>query len=364
MTGESILAAIRHPVELLFDPTQRLSIFYLATALAFAIFIYWRERSARGQSGVKGLLNWLVPWDVVTHDSAKADYFMFFINKSIIAAIYASILIQAHFWVHIVEAVFGPAPAGPEQPSWGVTLIYTIAITLAFDGALWFGHYIFHKVPVLWEFHKVHHSAEVMTPLTAVRMHPFEEAVSSLMGAFAVGVTFGLLDQYFGSGAREFSLFQLNIIMFVFFVAAFNLRHSHVWLRYPNWLQHVVVSPAQHQVHHSKAIRHWDKNMGFIFAFWDWAAGTLYSPKTRETLDYGLGNGEDGTWNSPRALYFRPFKNAYALFKSGWRNVFVFPPKHMRPKESKRPEEAASPNDLPLVVSSDGGSGRFKTEDR
>lgn len=320
---DSALHALRHPFELLFDPTQRLSLFYMGTALVAAIFVYWRSREYTREHGLKGLLEWLIPIEVLTHDSAKADYVMFFVNKSLIAAIYASILIQAPFWLGVVEQVMGPAPAGADQTSWFITAIYTAVMILAFDAALWFAHYIFHRVPFLWEFHKVHHSAEVMTPLTAARMHPVEEAVAATFSGFVVGTTFGLLDQIFGTGSRVFSLFDVNIFLFAFFLAAFNLRHSHVWLQYPNWLQHIFVSPAQHQIHHSKARRHWDKNMGFIFAFWDWSAGTLHSPKSNENVEFGLGNGEDGTWNNALVLYFRPFKNAYDLWRQKGRGAFV-----------------------------------------
>jgi len=338
---DEVAAALRHPLELFFDPNQRLSLFYLSTALIAAIFVFLRSREQTKEHGAKGLLEWLLPWEVIAHKSAKADYVMFFVNKSIVGAIYASILIQAPFWYGVVESAMGPAPAGPEQSSWIITAIYTVLILLAFDGALWFGHYIFHKVPFLWEFHKVHHSAEVMTPLTAARMHPFEEAISSMLGAVAVGVVFGLLDQVFGTGGRVFALFDLNIFVFVFFLAAFNLRHSHVWLPYPDWVQHIFVSPAQHQIHHSKAREHWDKNMGFIFAFWDWGAGTLYSPKSKENVEYGLGNGEDGTWNNPVALYFRPFKNAYELVKKNPGGAFVSASDQMAADVEDTPAQSA-----------------------
>ena len=336
---EEIFAALRHPFELFFDPTQRLSILHMGTALAFAIFVFYRSRKS-----LKGLIKWLLPWDILTHKSAKADYVMFFVNKSIIAAIYASVLIQVSVWYALVEKIMGPAGPGPSEPSWAISAVYTLAAVLAVDGALWLGHYIFHKVPFLWEFHKVHHSAEVMTPLTATRMHPLEDIISTSMSGFAVGVVVALLDQYFGTGARAFTLFGLNIVIFLFFVVAFNLRHSHVWLQYPNWIQHVFVSPAQHQIHHSKARKHWDKNMGFIFAFWDWGAGTLYSPKTNENVEYGLGNGEDGTWNNPVTLYFRPFKNAYELFKKDPRGALTRKPAKSKAKQAVAPESSAETN--------------------
>jgi sterol desaturase/sphingolipid hydroxylase (fatty acid hydroxylase superfamily) len=332
MNFDAIKEVFTHPFTLFFDPSQRLSLVYMITALIVAVGVYYtRKRS------LAGLMSWLLPKEVLLHPSAKADYVMFFINKSVVFAIYASIVIQSQFWFDLVNATMGP----PEQvaPSLAITVLTTVVIAVNMDAMLWFAHYIFHKVPFLWEFHKVHHSAEVMTPITASRMHPLEEIISSMMSGFAVGVTAALMNQAFGQGAVMLNLFGVNIILAIFFLAAFNLRHSHVWVRYPVWLQRIFVCPAQHQIHHSKARRHWDKNMGFIFGLWDWAAGTLYAPKTHEKLEYGLGNGEDGTWNRASVLYLRPFANAYRLFASGWRNAFFHPAKSVTPVEDPQGED-------------------------
>ena len=59
-------------------------------------------------------------------------------------------------------------------PAWIVLTLATVLQLLAYELAYWSAHYGFHKVPALWEFHKVHHSAEVMTTLTELRQHPVE----------------------------------------------------------------------------------------------------------------------------------------------------------------------------------------------
>ena len=313
MTFEDVLEFASHPFTLFFDTAERLSIPYMLTALMVAIFVYARANRGRPDGGLKGLLPWLFPKDVITHPSAKADYWMFFINKSLIVAIYASIPGQALLWMALVDWVLGPVPQEETAPSLWISLLYTVILAVVVDGVLWFAHYIFHKVPFLWEFHKTHHSAEVMTPLTATRMHPLEELFSSSLSGAAVGITYQLLNHAFGAEHGFIQFLGVNLVLGLFFLAAFNLRHSHVWFQYPYWLQHIFVSPAQHQIHHSRAMKHWDKNMGFIFAFWDWGAGTLYAPKGKEEIRFGLGNGEDGTWNSAKTLYFQPFVNTYAL---------------------------------------------------
>ena len=62
----------------------------------------------------------------------------------------------------------------PLWPAWVVMTMATALQLLTYEFAYWFGHYLFHKVPAMWEFHKVHHSAEVMTTLTELRQHPVE----------------------------------------------------------------------------------------------------------------------------------------------------------------------------------------------
>src|SRR5438094_778580 len=53
-------------------------------------------------------------------------------------------------------------------------IILMVALFLALEFAYWFDHYLSHKVPLLWEFHRVHHSAEVLTPFTNSRVHPID----------------------------------------------------------------------------------------------------------------------------------------------------------------------------------------------
>ena len=56
----------------------------------------------------------------------------------------------------------------------------TIRLLLLLDIGHYISHYIQHKVPFFWEFHKVHHAAEVLTPVTAFRAHPVESILDSL----------------------------------------------------------------------------------------------------------------------------------------------------------------------------------------
>jgi sterol desaturase/sphingolipid hydroxylase (fatty acid hydroxylase superfamily) len=161
----------------------------------------------------------------------------------------------------------------------------------------------------------VHHSAEVLTPLTAGRVHPLDDAISFLLAGVMGASHFSLCRSLLGSNAVMFGVFQLNVLVVIFYFAGFHLRHSHVWLPYKGIWGKLFVSPAHHQVHHSVAQRHWDKSLGFVFAMWDSLFGTLYAVDKREIFQIGMNGHEEGEYHSVRAMYILPFVKA-------WRRIY------------------------------------------
>lgn len=318
------------PYDQFFDKSNRMAWIYLVSALVVAVFAYLIDRVRKGQAAQVSLLRWLLPPEVLKHPSAQVDLAYFVINKMLLTVIFGSILVTAPIasdaTSYLLEQLFGP-PTGGVTPHWVYTALTTLAVLLVLDFNLWLMHYIFHKVPFLWDYHKVHHSAEVMTPITAARMHPAEEVLTSIVTTLSVGATYAVLHYTLGAAAIQVTIFEINIFLALFYFSAFHLRHSHVWVRFPYWLQHILVCPAQHQIHHSVERRHWDKNMGFIFAFWDWAAGTLYAPKGKEELTFGLGTAEDGgTWHSLGALYILPFRQSWERIRGKKADASAAPP--------------------------------------
>jgi len=51
-----------------------------------------------------------------------------------------------------------------------------------------------------------------------------------------------------------------------------------------------------------------------MLAVWDWMFGSLYVPKERETLEFGLGSKEDGEYSSVAKLYGLPFVKLYRKY--------------------------------------------------
>ncbi|MCU4652182.1 sterol desaturase family protein [Roseibacterium sp. SDUM158016] len=309
-----LLELARAPFGHFTNTRDRLSYVYLGSALLVAIIVYVVTKAREGTLAAAGLVKWLLPKEVLLHPSCQTDFAYFFVVRLLRAAIYGSVVISSSavsaLTVAGLTSLLGPS-APTVEPSFWIAVGVTLVIVVVIDFTLWFMHYVYHVIPFLWDYHKVHHSAEVMTPITAARMHPVEEIMDMSVAGVVIGTVYGLFAYFLGPAAVQLTIFEVNVVLAVFFLAAFNLRHSHVWVRYPVWLQHIFVCPAQHQIHHSVAREHWDKNMGFIFAVWDWAAGTLYTPKGKEEITFGLGTEEDGgAWHSVSALMFRPFQQS------------------------------------------------------
>jgi sterol desaturase/sphingolipid hydroxylase (fatty acid hydroxylase superfamily) len=74
-----------------------------------------------------------------------------------------------------------------------------------------------------------------------------------------------------------------------------------------------LISPAQHQIHHSIKKEHHNKNFGVAFAFWDYMFGSLYISKNNEDVKFGISDTEHKYENNIVYLYLSPFVGIYKL---------------------------------------------------
>jgi sterol desaturase/sphingolipid hydroxylase (fatty acid hydroxylase superfamily) len=207
----------------------------------------------------------------------------------------------------------------PPAPGDGSRVITALVVFMAGDLTLYWYHRLNHGRPVLWAFHALHHSAEEMSPVTAFRHHPLYSITAGLLVAVTVGLAQGTA-MALVTGTLDMALLAgLNVFAAVLNLATNNLKHSHIWMRFPVWLEHILISPALHQVHHSIDPKHHDRNYGDVLALWDWMFGTLYIPKTDEVIRFGLGdrNGTPLPQRHPtlRAALVEPVARARALLQ-------------------------------------------------
>jgi sterol desaturase/sphingolipid hydroxylase (fatty acid hydroxylase superfamily) len=166
--------------------------------------------------------------------------------------------------------------------------MFTIGV-FVFDDFLRFAHhYLMHKIPFLWQLHKTHHSARILTPITLYRTHPLESAMATIRNSLSSGAAIGAFVFLFKGHFSLFTLFGVNFFGFTFNALASNLRHSHIDLPF-GWLEWIFISPKQHQIHHSKNQAHFDRNFGVSLAIWDSCTRSLVRSKhVNEKLKFGL----------------------------------------------------------------------------
>lgn len=270
---------VTDPSERAFWPFLIISLIIGAAALA------WRYRSSRAIA--RDLLSpriWL-------HRSALMDYRLVVLKAVIqvllLAPLALSALAIAVAAVGQLTSWFGE-PTASSLSALQITAIYTVVLFVAWDASRYLVHLLLHRVPALWEFHKVHHSAEVLTPFTVYRVHPVESLLFGLRGALVTGVITGVFFYLFQDKAVQLELLGVNAVGVVLNAAGANLRHSHVWLSYGQVLERVLISPAQHQLHHSLDPEDHDKNYGSFLACWDALGGTLKLARRRPS-GFGLG---------------------------------------------------------------------------
>lgn len=255
---------------------------------------------------------------IYTHPSAINDYKYTYINAFLVLLILTPLANQLGGWVSESTekwvTLVGLQGIGGASNAW-VMVLYSVLIVLMMDLGIYWGHRIQHAVPWLWEFHKMHHSAEVLTPITVYRMHPMDDVIG-FVGAYGCSALVdGAMRGLFTGQVAPMSLMGMNIVMFLFYLCAFHLRHSHVWLDYGPFWSRIFNSPAQHQIHHSIAPRHWNKNFSLVFSVWDEVFGTNYIPKREEKLAFGLTNAtEYQDYSTVLKMYLMPFHRVFGQF--------------------------------------------------
>ncbi|ABV91991.1 conserved hypothetical protein [Dinoroseobacter shibae DFL 12 = DSM 16493] len=299
-----------------FNMNLRISLVYLlcTVVLAGAIWI-WRGRPT-------GFLSWLLPASVYRHRSNLLDIKLFLTNRLVDASgLAGAVFFPPLVAIGLIGLWADVAGYNPPPETWGRTLLATIIIVMASDFCKYWAHRWHHEWKVLWPFHAVHHSADVLTPLTVMRAHPVETLLRNLLITVVVGVVQAVV-LILVLGQIDFvTIGGANALYVLFNALGANLRHSHIWLSYGAVLEHVFISPAQHQVHHSVAVEHHDKNYGSIFALWDWAFGTLYIPPRQEALTFGISDAAGKRIAQPHetlgAALLTPFAESIAAARTG-----------------------------------------------
>ena len=312
---DMLLSAALAPILWITTPTHSFWFGFWIPTVVLAVFLTWREL---GTANPTALLGQLLPDGLILHPSARADYLVIFVNNTMAGLLLMQIVFTApqvaDWMTGQLQLLFGVENLGYTTGFWG-RVVWTFAIILAYDAAHFLAHYAMHAVPILWAFHRVHHSAEVLLPTTLLREHPVNWWFRTVVMAVGGGLFLGVIGFVFVEKPTAIAFWGVNAVAFFMLISGFHLRHTDVWLMYPGPLKYIFSSPALHQIHHSIHPRHHNTNIGRFFVFWDMIAGTFYLPEEREELAYGIVEPEREGFNyhSVWAIYIEPFYMALEM---------------------------------------------------
>ncbi len=296
-----------------FNPQKRVFLGYLfsATFISLVWLVFLKKKKTF--EAVKYVFN----KKIFFSKSSIADYFMFLINTLIMIILSPILISQLAIANIIFEVLHLQSIIVPLEVDmkfiWTLPILFTLTYFIFDDFTKYVIHALMHKIPVLWEIHKTHHSARTLTPLTVFRTHPIEGIIFILRSSFTQGIIIAIFYFIYGNNVNLITIVGANIFSFWFHLVGSNLRHSHIRINYWPWLEKILISPAQHQIHHSTKKNHFDKNFGVTFAIWDFFFGSLYISKKGEQFNFGISDKVLSNENNILYLYVSPFVGIYKI---------------------------------------------------
>lgn len=174
-------------------------------------------------------------------------------------------------------------------------LACAIIAFVLFDLWMYAWHRANHEFPLLWRFHRVHHTDTAMDSTTALRFHPGEILLSNLLNApvlIALGMGFDAFVSY--------KAVMVTVILF---------HHSNIGVpaRLDRGLRALIVPPSMHRVHHSELGFETNSNYGTVFSFWDRLLGSFRLREDLAGIRFGIGRFGSREWQRPSRLLILPF---------------------------------------------------------
>ena len=309
----------------IFDLNGRFGVLFLGISYAVAYGLF-RYRSQRGLTEARSFWQFIGGSRVNFHRSALLDYRYYLVRAILKVALVLPIIglvdpyiLHAADYLAFFNNLWGARPQLGQNLA--LSLLYGLGVFLLLDFTHYWVHRAFH-CRWLWVFHKVHHSAPVLVPVTASRVHFVEKIIGQLADMVVLGLYAGLFWYACGGEVSRYTLFGVTYLVFICNALAANLRHSHVWLSFGPVVEHVLNSPAQHQIHHSDAPRHFHKNFATNLSLWDWLFGTLYVTRAKpEIISFGTGEGDHERYLTLYGLIVTPFADIACSVSAALRRV-------------------------------------------
>ncbi|HED35122.1 MAG TPA: diguanylate cyclase [Gammaproteobacteria bacterium] len=205
-----------------------------------------------------------------------------------------------------------------QQQQWGIINFIDIPVWLKvllslvlLDLGMYFRHTMFHVLPLLWRFHRVHHSDLDCDLSTGLRFHPIEIFISVLLKSMIILAL--------GPPVIAVILFELMIILMSMFVHS-NIRLNSMLERGLRWF---FVTPGMHRVHHSSKENETNSNFSFHLSVWDRLFGTYLAEPANglSGMQIGLENFREDYWQNIKGLLLMPFSSRVQGYAINYRDT-------------------------------------------
>lgn len=170
------------------------------------------------------------------------------------------------------ELIGGGLMGALDVPFWAALPVCIIML----DMVLYWQHQLFHKIDWLWALHGAHHGDRNLNVSSGLRFHPGEALVSFVIKAAAIMVL--------GAPVAAVIIFE------VLLNGASLFNHANWSLgRVDRLLQHLIVTPDMHRLHHSRLDAESRKNFGFFLSCWDRLFASYQAEPASPHEDIALG---------------------------------------------------------------------------
>lgn len=268
------------PFKEFLNPDKRIYWPYLALCLVYALIFMLFSRHRVKNTYVK---SWFSA-------SARIDYaiwiFNYFLQVSVLPLVFSNALFLAGKFYHFLTLTFGTC-THPVFSNTAGLVWYSIIFFLVTDFSRFGLHYLLHHNRFLAPLHRMHHSAEVLTPITLYRSHPFEMVLSHLRFLLVYSTITGAFLYMYNDYFEFPQLFGAGFFVIISNVLGANLRHSNIPIGF-GWFERLFISPKQHQMHHSNELPLQNSNLGSMLSVWDMLFSTWMPSKNIGKISYGL----------------------------------------------------------------------------
>ena len=195
----------------------------------------------------------------------------------LIAYIAVFILNQINNWLNILNL---PSPESLNLLSGSPFIVQFLIYFILSDFIEWLVHNLLHRIPWLWEFHKLHHSIIELDWIGNFRFHWMEIVIYKSIKYFPLIIM----------GVQG----EIIFLIAIFATLIGHLNHSNIKA---DWgvLRYIFNSPRLHVWHHDVVLhKNGGQNFAIVFSMWDWIFGTIYYPADRfmpERLGFENMNG-------------------------------------------------------------------------